>query len=111
MQGRLHKELTAPSPTLGVYLIEKMRTLACLETKTTTLLQVEPGRAVTGHEIVSDLVSGSLEVFARVRAFFHTVAYVCIGDPTMFDLQTGHTVSDNIFTFTQRTYHGRPPPA
>ena len=70
-----------------------MRTPACLETKTTTLLKVELGRDVTGHEDIADLVSGALEVFARARAFFHTVAYICIGDPTMFDLQTAHTVS------------------
>ena len=62
---------------------------------------------MTGHEVVSDLVSGSLEVFARVRAFFHTVAYVCVGDPTMFDLQTAHTVPEKVFALNQRTYHGR----
>ena len=83
-----------------------MRTLACLETKITALLQVEPGRAVTGHEVVSDLVSGSFEVVARVRVFFHTNAYVCVGDPTMFDLQTAHTVSEKIFASIQRKYHG-----
>ena len=62
---------------------------------------------MNGHEVVSDLVSGSLEVFARVRAFYHTIDYVCPGDPSMLDSQTDHTVAENMFYITQRTYHGR----
>ena len=94
-------------PQSGVYPIERLRTLACLETKSTTLLNVQPGRAVEGVEVATDHVFGATEVYLRVRAFFHTVAYVCIADPTMFDFQTAMTASEKLFTFIRRTYQGK----
>ena len=64
------------SPQIGVYPIERLRTLACFETKSTTLLTIQPWKAVEGVEVASDHVFGAREVYLRVRAFFHTVAYV-----------------------------------
>lgn len=75
--------------------IERLRTLACFETKSTTLLNIQPGKAVEGVEVASDHVCGAIEVYLRVRAFFHTTAYVCIADPTMLDFKTEMTESEN----------------
>ena len=74
--------------------MEQLRTMACLETKTATLLQIEPGEAVKGVEIAADSVAGHWQVYIRVRAFFFTCAYVCVADPSMFDLQTANAASE-----------------
>ena len=90
--------------------MEQLRTMACLETKTATLLQIEPGEVVKGIEIASDSVAGHWQVYMRVRAFFFTCAYVCAADPSMFDLQTANAASEKVLNFLQHTYSGRPPP-
>ena len=46
-----------------------------------------------------------------MRAFFHTVAYVCIADPIMLDFQTARTASEKVSAFIRRTYQGKSPPA
>ena len=69
LQAKLHKELTSVPPNMGVYAMEQLRTMACLETKTATLLQIEPGEAVEGLEVAADTVSGHWQIYMRVRAF------------------------------------------
>ena len=95
LQAKLHKELTSVPPNMGVYAMEQLRTMACLETKTATLLQIEPGEVVKGIEIATDSVAGHWQVYMRVRAFFFTCAYVCAADPSMLDLPTANTASGN----------------
>ena len=84
--------------------------MACLETKTATLLQIEPGEAVKGVEIAADTVAGHWQIYMRVRAFVYTCAYVCITDPSMFDLQTACYASEKVSAFLHHTYQGRIPP-
>jgi len=110
LQAKLHKELTSVPPNMGVYAMEQLRTMACLETKTATLLQIEPGEAVKGVEIAADSVAGHWQVYIRVRAFFFTCAYVCVADPSMFDLQTANAASEKVLSFLQHTYSVRYPP-
>ena len=111
LQGKLYRELVLKAtPEISAYLLERLRTLACLDKKSMTLLQVLPGKAAEGIEVISDSVTGPMEVFRRARAFFHTVAYLCIADPSMFDLQTAVTASEKILNFVQKTYEGRTPP-
>ena len=81
--------------------------MACLETKTATLLQIEPGEAVNGVEIAADTVAGHWQIFMRVRACFYTCAYVSITDPRMIDLQTACCASDKVSGYLQHTYQGR----
>ena len=52
-----------------------------------------------------------MEVYLRVRAFFHTVSCVCSADPIMFNFQTAMTASEKVIAFIRRTYPGKPPPA
>ena len=80
LQAKLHKELISVPPNMGVYAMEQLRTMACLETKTATLLQIEPGEAVKGVEIAADSVAGHWQVYIRVRA--------CSSLARMFALQT-----------------------
>ena len=110
LQAKLHKELTFVPPNMGVYAMEQLRTMACLEIKTATLLQIEPGEAVKRVEIAADAVAGHWQVYIRVRACFFTCAYVCVADPEMFDLQTANAASEKVLSFLQHTYSGRPPP-
>jgi len=111
LQGKLYRELVLKAtPEISAYLLERLRTLACLDKKSMTLLQVQPGKAAEGIEVISDSVTGPMEVFRRARAFFHTVAYLCIADPSMFDLQTAVTASEKVLNFVQKTYEGRTPP-
>ena len=110
LQAKLHRELNAVPPVLGVYAMEQLRTMACLETKTATLLQVEPGEAVKGVEIAADTVAGHWQIYMPVRACFYTCAYVSIADPTMFDLQTACYASEKVLQLLQYTYQGRTPP-
>ena len=108
--GKIHRELTAASPYMEVHPLERLRSLACVDpVKTATLLQIQPGRLVEGIEVVSDTVTGNLEIYHRVRAFFHTCAYVSIIDPSMFDFQTAINTSEKVFAFIQNTYQGRTP--
>ena len=108
--ARLHRELTAASPFLGVYPMEQLRSMACLETSKATLLQIEPGKAVEGVEVAADTISGHWQIYTRIRAFFHTCAYVSISDTDMFDFQTAHFATEKVLTFLQLTYNGRTPP-
>ena len=80
---------------MAVYAMEQLRTMACLDTKIATLLQIEPGEAVKGVEIASDTVAGHWQVYIRVRACF-TCAYVCVAEPSMFDLQTANAASEKV---------------
>ena len=68
--ARLHRELTAASPFWGVYPMEQLRTMACLETSKATLLQIEPGKAVEGVEVAVDTISGHWQIYIRIRACF-----------------------------------------
>ena len=63
VMGKIHRELAAASPCLEVYPLERLRTFACFDpVNTATLLQIQPGRLVGGIEVVSDVVTGHLEV-------------------------------------------------
>ena len=62
-----------------------------------------PGQAVTASSIDIDVVVVPLEVFMRARAWFMTMAYICIRTPAFMDFQTAIFVSDKILGFVQQT--------
>ena len=55
--------------------MDLLRTMACLETKTTTLLQIEPGKAV---EVAADTASGHWHIYMCPRILLHVRACVYI---------------------------------
>ncbi len=57
--------------------------MACLETKSATLLQIELRKVV---EVAADTVSGHWQIYMRVRACSYTCGYVSVSDATMADL-------------------------
>jgi len=68
VMGKIHRELSSASPYLEVYPLERLRTLACIEpVNTATLLQTQPGRIVEGIEVVSDTVTGNLDIYIYIK--------------------------------------------
>ena len=74
LQGRNHTELTAATPCLEVHSLDWFGTQACLGTKTAVLLQIRLGKALEGIDVGGSVVSSTMEVYKRVRAFVHTCA-------------------------------------
>jgi len=57
-------------------------------------VNVVPGQAVSATTVDIDVLPNSMEVFTRARAWFVTLAFVSIGNPKWFDLQTALFASE-----------------
>ena len=98
LQGWLCREVTAkPMPRLSTYLIEQMRTLGCLDKRSAQALLILPSGPVRSQELVADVAKDHLQLFIRIRAFFSTMAYTRIADPSWFSYGDCEFVSDKIF--------------
>jgi hypothetical protein len=57
-----------------------------------------------------DPILAPMEVYARAKAWFMTVAYTSVRCTNWFDLQTAVFAADKIFELVQRTSHSQCPP-
>ena len=91
-------------------MIEKLRTLANSERPFGTQVSVVPGQAVEAQAVVVDVASKHMEIYLRVRAYFITVAYVNIRNPTWFDYQTAIFASEKVLSLLMQTFNKLTPP-
>ena len=73
--------------------------------------ELKPGVPIVMEEIIADEVLSSIQCYERGRAFFSTLVWVCIADPTMFAFQDAIFMEDRLLELIQTSVEGRRPPA
>jgi hypothetical protein len=96
LQGKLWRSLRGKQPVIDIILAEKIRQLSAGENKMASTVDVIPGKALEVNQVIYDMVYRPLDLYARLRAYFMTMAYVSIHNPAFFDLQTALYVSEKI---------------
>jgi hypothetical protein len=109
-QTKIWRSVTLRPARVDVFMIEKLRTLANSERPFGTQVSVVPGQAVEAQAVVVDVASKHIEIYLRVRAYFMTVAYVNIRNPTWFDYQTAIFASEQVLTLLMQTFNKLTPP-
>ena len=110
LQKRMWAAYNSVPLTLENILMESLRLLSQPNKPTGTMLNTVPGQAVTASPVVVDVVVLPIDVFSRARAWFMTMAYIAIRNPSFFDLQTAIFAADKILEAVQQTVGGQPPP-
>ena len=77
---------------------------------TGTLLSWTEGSPLVPTGVEADVIPNTLELFARARAWFYTMAYVCVRKWQWFDLHTAIFASERIFELIQVTKDKMAPP-
>ena len=80
-QGKMWRDFHADPHALSVWLGNKLRPRSFLDLPSGNQLAVVPGQTVRAVEVIADDVVRSFDLFARIRAFFMTAAFVSITDP------------------------------
>ena len=107
LQLKLWKSANSPSPIVEAVLMENLRLLCQKSKATVPLLNVV---TLTTTKVEADSIYGPMEVYARARAWFLTMAYISVRRASWFDLQTATFASEKIFDLVQRTSgHSSPP--
>ena len=110
LQKKLWTSASATPPILEPILMECLRLLSQRSRASGTSVNVAPGQAVSATTVDIDVLPNSMEVFTRARAWFVTLAFVSIGNPKWFDLQTALFASEKILELVQCTSGGAAPP-
>ena len=107
--GQLHRELTSSPKKLSILLAESLRLLSAIHTLSKQFTTVRDGYLGT-EEVIADQVTNVLELYTRLRAFFNTVAFVTVHEPSFFGLQDVIFIEDKILCLLQMTKNDRRPP-
>ena len=109
----LYNELKAGPPKLSIYFLENLRTQCSLTSSSKLAMprELKPGVPIVMEEVIADEVMSSIQCYERGRAFFSTVAWVCIADPSMFSFQDAIFMDDRLLELIQTSVDGRRPPA
>ena len=107
--AQLHRELHSSPKRLGIHLAESLRLQSSIATTGKKYATISEGYLAT-EEHIADQVSNVLELYTRIRAFFNTVAFVCIHDGDFFTLQDVVFVEDKMLNLLQLSKHGTRPP-
>jgi hypothetical protein len=107
LQLKLWKAANSPSPLVEAVLMENLRLLCQKSKATVPLLNVV---TLTTTKVEADSIYGPMEVYARARAWFLTMAYISVRRASWFDLQTATFASEKVFDLVQRTSGLSSPP-
>ena len=109
----LYNELKAEPPKFSIYFLENLRTQCSLTSSSKIAMprDLKPGVPIVMEEVIADEVMSSIQCYERGRAFFSTVAWVCIAEPTMFSFQDSIFMDDRLLELIQTSVDGRRPPA
>ena len=110
---QIYTELHSSPRKLSIYLLENLRVQSAINLGPRNLgvsRDLRPGEPIVVEEFVADEVFTSMQIFERSRAFFSTVAYVCVNDPSFFGLQDLIYMEDKILELLQFTKDKRRPP-
>ena len=115
IQGELWRGLFPPAagaiPSLKVLLMEELRTMDRLSKKKDLVMTVAAARSMEAEEVVRDSISVPIEIYKRARAYFWTVAFICVRNKrSWFELQTAMLISEQVLAFTTQTFHGQTMP-
>ena len=110
IQGRMWRGLQTTPPTLDVTLCEALRPMSCADRNAGTVLAVISNKGVEANTIQADAITRAMEVYCRTRAWFFTMAFLCVRRRDFFDLQHAYLASERIFGFVQASYNGFTPP-
>ena len=113
LEKRLWTAANAQKPGIEAVLMEHLRLLSQKTRPTASLVDwghQRPGGSVSSTRVELDQIFAPLEVYSRARAWFYTMAYVCIRKPDWMDLQTAIYGAEKIFDLVQTTSDGRAPP-
>lgn len=109
--GKLYRELNGEPRKLSIIFLEHMRVLSSTDKSTTQLMiPLKPGEATRTTEINVDEIKGTTEIYWRIRAFFTTVSFVTIQEPTFMPFQEVEFAADTIHGFLSNTFDGHHPP-
>ena len=74
------------------------------------MMSAVPGKAVEAQNVYVDTVTRPVDLYIRIRAWFVTMAYVCIHKPDFIDAQTALMASDKVLTFVTQSFKGMSAP-
>jgi len=110
LQKKLWTSASSNPPILEAILMESLRLSSQRSRASGTMVNVVPGQAMSATTVELDVLPNSIEVYTRARAWFITRAFVSIGNPGWFDLQTALFASEKILELVQYTSGGLAPP-
>ncbi len=64
--------------SLKVLLMEELRIVDRLSKKKDLVMTVAAGRSMEAEEVVRDAISVPIEIYKRARAYFWTIAFICV---------------------------------
>ena len=109
-QKKIWKSVNASPPGVEVLLMEQLRMHSQRSRISGTLLNFVPGQSVQASSVDVDSIHMPIEVAARAKAWFMTVAFVSIRRIEWFDLQTAIFASEKIQDLVLATSGGTIPP-
>ena len=110
LTGKMWRALVAEKPYLEQILAEslRLRLSPAPEKPKGSFIAFVPGESPKTHEVIADGVSKPVELYTRIRAWFNTMAFVCVKRPDFFDFATAILASEKVLTFCTQTFDGAP---
>ena len=108
--NKIWKEIHASPRIYPMIPLRRLRLAGGVSEKPTKTggLVVRPGSAVT-EETVEIEVTGTHQLWTRARAFFHSVAYLCVDQTSFFDFQSADDISEEILGWLPKKHKGGSP--
>jgi hypothetical protein len=109
-QKKIWKKVNATPPEVEILLMEQLRMHSQRSRISGTLLNCVPGQSAQASSVDVDSVHMPIEVAARAKAWFMTVAFVAIRKSDWFDFQTAIFAAEKIQDLVLTTNGGAIPP-
>ena len=110
---QMYTEINSKPKKLSIYLLESLRVQSAITHGPRNLgvsRELKPGEPLMIEEVIADEVQSSIQIFERSRAFFSTIAYVCVNEPEWFSQQDLIFIEDKLLELLQWTKDKRRPP-
>lgn len=102
----LYRQLHANPRQLAIFLLQNVRTHACVLPGAKWLLTMSKTGNIEAQGEVADACDRHHDLYIRLQAFFYTVAYVSFGLPGSFTLQSAVDTTELLLQFICNRYDG-----
>ena len=106
----MYLSITAAPRQVPFMLAESMRVQSAMEKEVVQQLEKTATKAARFKEVIADEVEGHFEFFRRLRAYWWTLAWLCIQFREWFSFQDALFMSERILALINQTHFAMRPP-